>query len=193
MSRRDEDLAARVAELEESLRELQRELDAKREPGFPRPPTPREVLRMTDEHAIPAAITFLEAHIRALEALQGLIRITDTRRTAEATDQRIERISEIALTRLDDLMADLQSSSLPNNEDARHLLQEARTLREDIAMHVEEAQSREGQEASEVTEIDIEEELDTGIDIDEELDSIRSDVRGENENDDADQSNGENR
>ena len=73
----------RFAELETQVEELRREIGPPRGPlGLPRPPSPGELLRFADEHAIPTTIAILEANVRALEALReaiGLLRRVEDR------------------------------------------------------------------------------------------------------------------
>lgn len=139
---RDDDLAERVTELEETLAELRTEL---RQPptgpfGLPRPPTPRELLRFTEQQAIPTAIAVLEANVRALELLQAALRLTDPGRAADAgateTRDRAERAGRTALERLDGALADLQAGidegDLPADGEARDVIEDARGLSTEI-------------------------------------------------------------
>lgn len=140
-----EELAERVAELEGTLRELRREVERPPPPprglfGLPRPPTPGELLRFADRHAIPTAIAVLEANIRALKLLQGAIQLADSGRVAaeegsEVRD-RAERASRASLDRLDsaltDLQRELERDDLPPNDEARSIIEEARALRDDV-------------------------------------------------------------
>lgn len=141
-SRDDDDLAERVAALEESLSDLRTEL--RRPPrgplGLPRPPTPRELLRFTERHAIPTTIAVLEANVRALRLLQGALRMTDPERAvgggASETRDRAERAGRAVLERLDgalsDLQAELEEGDLPRDGEARDIVQDARRLSAEI-------------------------------------------------------------
>lgn len=128
-----EDLSA---ELSSTLRDLRRELGPDRGPfGLPRPPSPREVLRFTESYAIPTAIAVLEANIRALEMLAAAIRAVEGSATgAERARDRAESVSRASLDRLDDALGDIQNAieGRPDNDAARRLLEDARTLRDEI-------------------------------------------------------------
>jgi hypothetical protein len=139
----DREVAATAEELAEVLSELRAELrEGRRGPfGLPAPPRPGEVLRFTDEHAIPFAIAVLEANIRALELLQGAIRLVESgQRTGEearATRDRAASLSRATLDRLDDALADLETAAtgreLPPDESARSIVEEARRLRAELS------------------------------------------------------------
>jgi len=161
---RDEELARTAGDLADSLRDLRDEVGPGRRPrrgpfGLPRPPTPREVLRFTDEVAIPATIAVLEVNIKLLEAVQKAIRLAETERRAreqgeEVADRAREggravrsgagRVGRETLDRLDDALDDLQTAveegSLPREETAREILTEARELRADLESQVRDAE-----------------------------------------------------
>lgn len=138
----DEELAARLSELEDAVTELRdRSLRPPRGPlGLPRPPTPREFIEFTDRYAIPATIAFLEANIRALEAFQATLRVA--RGTEEASDRATaarERTAELGAKTLDALDAALeelkdayQEGALPDDPESRSILQEAQRLTDEI-------------------------------------------------------------
>lgn len=176
----DEDLAERVADLEEALRELQDELTTERR-GLPRPPSPVDILRFTDEYGIPATIAFLEAHIRALELLQGMIRLAGVSESERSSDRQVERVSRSAIKRLDAVVSDLRATPLPQEPEARELIEEAQDLRDELADRMDEAHDSTTPEDA----------VSVDIDVDEELDAIKSDVRDDDEDDD--QPSGENR
>lgn len=144
-----DELADRVDELESVIRDLRREtLEPPRGPlGLPRPPTPREFVDFTDRYAIPATIAFLEANIRALQALQAALRLArgadDTRETAiTARDRTIDlgtRTLDALDTALDDLQAAYREGALPNDEDARRILEDARSLTDEIRVELDDA------------------------------------------------------
>lgn len=130
------DLEDLSAELSSTLRDLRRELGPDRGPfDLPRPPSPREVLRFTESYAIPTAIAVLEANIRALEMLAAAIRAVEGSATgAERARDRAESVSRASLDRLDDALGDIQDAieGRPDNDAARRLLEDARTLRDEI-------------------------------------------------------------
>lgn len=206
---RDDDLEERVDELQESLEELRAEIRQPRPPrgpgGLPRPPTPREVVEFADRQAIPTAIAVLEANIRALELLQGALRLTDPGRAAaedaDRTRARAEQLSRRSLDRLDDALGDLQEAArgdtLPPNSDAREIVEDARRLREEIADRIGEAERSRDRppEADTADTADTAANGNVEIDVEDELDSIKSELdESEDENeDDSDDQTGSNR
>lgn len=167
----NEELAARIADLERGLRDLQADL-AKEHSRSLRPPRPTEILRLTDQHAIPIAIAFLEAHIHALKLLQGIIRaVTVSGEVSTKADSQIEQLSRTVVDRLDAVVEDLRSTPLPEQPEARELLEDARSLRDELTDQLDE--NSESVTAHSTSEID--------IDVDAELDEIRSDVLGDDE------------
>ena len=160
-SRDDEDeLADTVESLSTELQSLRDELkrEAPRGPlGLPRPPSPREFLEFADEVAIPGTIAILEANIKLLETLQRAIRLADSSRRARdragdarsrAADSadRLASVSDDTLERLEgsltDLQTALQSGPLPDDETARDLVEEARSLRDDVRLRLRESRER---------------------------------------------------
>lgn len=142
-------LADRVAELEQALSDLRREtIRPPRGPlGLPRPPTPAEFVTFTERHAIPATIAFLEANVRALQALQAALRmargVDETRdRTAEARARTAE-LGSRTLDALDDALEDLadayREGSLPNDPEARSVLRDAQRLTDEIRGELDDA------------------------------------------------------
>lgn len=197
---RDDDLEERVDELQRSLEELRREIGprAPRGPGgLPRPPTPRELIRLADRQAIPAAIAALEANIRALELLQGALRLADPERGAQAeadrTRERAEDLSRRSLDRLDDTLRDLQEAvrgdTLPPDSDAREIIEQARRIRAEIDDGIGEAErerTRGRRDTDETDDDDIgDDAVDRGVEIDveDELDSIRAELEEDRDRD----------
>jgi len=175
----DPDLLRLTADLARSLRDLQRELEPRRRG---RPPSPRSLLRLADEVAIPAAILVLETNVRALQLLQRAIRLADDRPTDGATTESAVRdraadLSRVTLERLDSALADVQDAieGRPPDDDARQLLDEARELRAEIDTRPqpERDDSRDrsadlGDEAAATTDVP--------VDVEAELQSIRDEV-----------------
>lgn len=171
------DLARLAADLARSLRDLQRELEPG--PRGPRPPRPRDLVRFTDEVAIPGVILLLETNIRALKLLQRAIRLADNRdrQVQESADsavrQRAVSVSQTTLSRLDDVLADVQDAieGRPQDDEARQVLDEARSLRKEIddqlaaATAEPDAESLADEAPSEVP-----------VDVDAELQSIKDDI-----------------
>jgi hypothetical protein len=213
-SPRDEELPELADELATTLADLQDELDGRDERrgplGFPRPPTPRELLQFTDEFAIPTAIAVLEANVRMLEAFQGAVRLAragdEVGERGREARARTEELSRGALDRLDDVLVDLQDalSGRPENPEARTLLDDARKLRHEIDERLSEtdelrsndrrtsrdawAGSERGRrpqdgKADESRPNDTAGE-DIAIDVDSELDSIRDEIDGDDEDED---------
>ncbi|MFH5798626.1 hypothetical protein [Haladaptatus sp. CMAA 1911] len=189
------DLEDRIEELETTLRGLQTELGRPpRGPmGLPRPPTPREVLSFTGEYAIPTLISMLEANVRALKALQQIIRLVDpeydpTETARSDLSARAGRASRATLDRLQDTLNDVEGAltegGLPEEPRARRILEDARRLSEDIGDEIAAGSERadEGRELADAADEEMEEEEDEQpqVDVDAELRSIRDelDVRG---------------
>lgn len=144
----------RERELDESVDDLAATLDALREEfrdppegplGLPRPPTPGEFLRFTEQYTIPALVSILETSIRTLELLAAALRVADGRPLdgpsdgrRGADDPRADRIASASrrtLRALDDALADLQSAAAggePRNPELQRLLSEARDLRAEV-------------------------------------------------------------
>ncbi len=165
-----EDLENRIEELETTLRGLQTELGRPpRGPlGLPRPPTPREVLSFTGEYAIPTLITMLEANVRALKALQQIIRLVDpeydpTEKARSDLSARAGWASRATLDRLQDTLNDVESAlsegGLPEEPRARRILEDARRLSDDIRdeVTVGAEQADEGRKTAKTAEEELEE------------------------------------
>ncbi|UPV73736.1 hypothetical protein M0R89_14460 [Halorussus limi] len=146
----------RVEDLEARVRELRTELGRPPEGplGLPRPPTPREVLSFTGEYAIPTAIAMLEANVRALKALQQVIRLLDPERSVVGEERdrlqgRAADASRLTLDRLESALEDVETtireSDLPREDAARDILEDARRINREIRDRVE----RERQEVDE--------------------------------------------
>ena len=174
-SRRDDELAERVADLEDTLTELRDEI--RRPPrgplGLPRPPTPRELIEFADDFAIPAAIAALEANIRALEVLQQALRLADPARTAREESRgarrRAEQVGRVTLEQvdraLDDLAEAIEGGGLPSDPEARSIIEEARGLSAEIEERIGESERARpdsrlsADEPEDAIEIDVESEL----------------------------------
>lgn len=157
----DDELVDAVRELTRTIDDLREELDgphSRRRPPL-RPPTPRELLRFTDEIALPAVLAVLETSVRALEAFQRSLRLVRTEREArdrtgeavEATSERAADLRRTTLSQLDTVLAELQRAAsdggLPADETARDLLKEARDLRDDVDSRLRDAADGESQPA----------------------------------------------
>jgi hypothetical protein len=206
----DDDLADAVEELTRTIDELRTELrDTQRRPRrrslAPRPPTPDELLRLADDVAIPALLAVLESSVRTLEALQRGLDIVRTERelrgradeTAGRTKTRADEVRRTTLSQLDTVLAELQRAAsegtLPADDDARELLSEARTLRDEVDSRLRRAvsdgtrSSETGESADGPIRIDIDrpddsdendpddptDEPETSVDVDAELETLK--------------------
>jgi hypothetical protein len=158
MARRDDDFDELLADLETTLgdlRETLREEQGERRPM--RPPSPGELLRFTEEYTIPTVISVLEANIRALKLLQQLLRLADPARSLEEGTRSVrDRLAsadtrgtatvagEAALDQFERALADLQTalreSDLPTDGEARSIVEEARSLSNEIERRVVESE-----------------------------------------------------
>ena len=205
----DQDLGRLAGDLSTTLDDLRDELEGERGPprgplGLPRPPTPGELVRFTDEYTIPTAIAVLEANIRLLEALQGVIRLARTgdeaRERGREMRSRTERLGRDGLDRLDDVLVDLQDAldGRPENPEARTLLDDARELRREIDDRLDEAGNGSradttrprGSDDGEPDDTELDAADDPAgesvtIDVDSELDSIRDEVDGDDDDEEG--------
>ena len=175
-----DDFEASVRELTATLEELQSELrdpPARTGPlGLPRPPSPGELLRFTEQYTIPALISLLEANVRLLELLAAALRVADGR-PIEATEEladaggRLEAVraggregvaaaSRATLQRLDDGLAELQTAAeggTPDDPEVRRLLSRARELRSEVDERLAkaEAESASAEETTGAVEVDV--------------------------------------
>lgn len=153
--RSEAELATLVAELRDTLDELQGTV----EPGPPsrRPPGPGELLRFTESYTIPTLLSILEASIRALELLQATLRLvdgrpldTDRRERSGNTAARVGSLGRTTVDRVDTALSELTAAleGEPPEGEARDLLTEAQSLREDVDRRIREAERDGRQEAS---------------------------------------------
>lgn len=152
-SRRDDDLVDLLDDLEYTLSDLREELQRRPEARRPlRPPSPSEILRFTDEYTIPTVISILEANIRALELLQKLLRLANPEGSArEASDtarrgvQSVRGVRDDALDGLDRALSELQralsEADLPRDPESRDIVEDARSLTDEIERRIEESRS----------------------------------------------------
>jgi hypothetical protein len=214
MADHEDELAEAVRELARTIDALRERLEGQRRRPPLRPPTPRELLRFTDEIALPAVLAVLETSVRALEAFQRSLRLVRTERaardrTSDAADATSERAAELrrtTLSRLDTVLAELQRAAseggLPADERARELLADARELRDEVDGRLRDAAGPDPAEpdrteGSRGVEIDVEEGLpgtdadepDSPVDVDAELETLR-DQYGDDE-DDANENDGD--
>lgn len=208
MAREDDDLEELLVELSTTLSELQDTLaDEHHQPRSRRLPSPGRFLRFTEEHTIPTLISLLETHIRALELLQGLLGLVNGRdqrggTLPESGDQRVQKTGRRTLDALDGALSDLQGAlqGEPSNDDARALLNDARSLSEEIDERLTrptETPDRNGNEEStenqepedgairiDVKDPDEDPDSQEGISVDEELDTIKQEMEDDDEDED---------
>lgn len=166
----DDDLHDRIEALETALRALQADLDTQRTSSrFPRPPSPRDLLRLTETYAIPTAIAFLEAHIRALELLRATIRVTANPRDTGGRPQQSHVYTRLA-EEIDSLVDGLQTGRIPTGSNGDDVLADARALRDEIRDHIDNS----GEAANFAPED--EQPLEPLVDVEEELRSIRAEL-----------------
>lgn len=145
MDRQDDDLDELLSDLSTTLSELQETLADEQSESRPQPrsrrlPSPGRFLRFTEEHTIPTLISLLETHIRALELLQGLLRLVNGREERSGAsrqageNRRVRKTGRRTLDALDGALSDLQGAleGEPPDDDARSLLNDARSLSDEI-------------------------------------------------------------
>lgn len=149
MSRRQDDdsLDELVSDLSTTLAELQdvldEEGDQRRSQRSHRPerrprrrlPSPSRFLRFTEEYTIPTLISLLETNIRALELFGGLLRLINGRDDRGSSgSRRVQRTGRRTLDAVDSTLSDIQGAidGEPTDPEANSLLDDARSLREDI-------------------------------------------------------------
>ncbi|MFC4543567.1 hypothetical protein ACFO5R_16695 [Halosolutus amylolyticus] len=179
----EDELAEAMRELTRTIDDLRSELDDSRRrspfrPPTPRPPTPGDLLRLTDEVAVPALLAALEASVRTLEAFQRGLKIVRTEREVrgrvrdhsgvDTTSDRAGELRRTTLSQLDTVLGELQRAvsegTLPADEEARDLLSEARELRDDVDRRLRGTAADRGSE-NETIEIDIDSSEDEADDV----------------------------
>jgi hypothetical protein len=145
--REDPDLTRLLRDLTRELQTLQREVENRDRRSVS---TRRQLSEFTSEVAIPGLILLLETNIRALKLLRRAIRLADGRNPREsrsdtagtALRDRAERLGSATLSRLDETLAELQSSLEDRgDDDVRAMVAEARELQEEIRQRIDEASS----------------------------------------------------
>jgi hypothetical protein len=200
----DQALETAVRDLADAVEDLRAELqEPRRGPlGRFRPPSPRELLRFTEQQTIPALVAFLETNVRMLELLAAAIRVADGRpldavdrgddgfetgrRALETGADGLAAASRATLERLDAALAELQEAAdggAPDDPEVRRLLSEARTLRAEVDERLADPTDRASGSGTGpgVTYDDVDprrvEEGGTGdpveVDVEEELDTLR--------------------
>jgi hypothetical protein len=152
----DPEVTELLADLTRELRSLQREVEPDRQD-----PLRRDLARFTSEVAIPGLILLLKTNIQALELLRRAIRIADGReprreRVDSEVRERAERLGQVTLARLDDVLGELQGAveERPQSDRSVQLIEEARDIRQQIQEEFET-----DSEDVETVDIDVEAEL----------------------------------
>lgn len=180
-----ENLADRLDRLEDQLADVQAELKQHRDETRGPVPSPVDLLRVADQHAIPGLIALLEAHIHALRLLQRTIRVmVPDSQTPQPTGTpvTIERAASSVADQLDRLIADLRdTTAAPEHNSLDPVIQEAREIRDELTRLADSAEL-DGQEDM-ISEGDR-----PDPDIDAELQSIKSELGNDGEPPDDDES-----
>lgn len=215
MSRdRDDDVAALVRDLSETLQRLEGEIGPERPRrgpfGLPPPPSPRDIMAFTGEYAIPTAIAVLKANIRILELVGAVLRATTPGdKRGEGSRTRLENLSTTTVDGLGRALAEIQHAieegSLPQTPEARDVVTEARRLNDELREYVDESEKtveeerqhererdrqgrsipiEDGEEDREDGEDEIDEDASVQINIDEELRSIKDSMADGGDGDD---------
>ena len=159
----DPDVTELLADLTQELQDLQREVEPDRERSLR-----RDLARFTSEVAIPGLILLLKTNIQALELIRRAIRIAEGRqprrgRADSEVRERAERLGQVTLARLDDVLSELQGAveDRPQNDQSVELIEEARSIRQQI-------QEEFGTDDEDVEEVD--------IDVEAELRALKDDL-----------------
>ena len=152
----DPDVTELLADLTRELQDLQREVKPDEERSLR-----RDLARFTSEVAIPGLILLLKTNIQALELIRRAIRIAEGRqprrgRADSEVRERAERLGQVTLARLDDVLSELQGAveDRPEDDQSVELIEEARAIRKQIQEEFET-----DNEDVEAVDIDVEAEL----------------------------------
>lgn len=201
----DPDVTRLLRDLTRELQTLQRELEADSQRRLP---TRRQLSRFTSEVAIPGLILILETNIRALKLLRRTIRLAEKReprqgrseRAASELKDRAERLGETTLARLDETLAEVQTSleGRDADDDVQEMLTEARQLQRRIREQLDSTGGAGSSPAdrsdaigpSEGQPLDVDESDAVAIDVDEELRNLKDTIENDGENSDGADSDG---
>lgn len=179
----DADITRLLRDLTRELQRLQRELDTD---AGPRPPSPGDLSRFTSEVAIPGIILLLETNIRVLQLLRRTIRMADGRDprgegSNSAVRARAEELGQTTLAKLDDALAEVQSSLEEREEsEVDDLVAEARDLQSEIQERLDATEAGAVEEGEGIP-VDADDEEPIDIDVDAELRAIKNDVDDDDE------------
>ena len=176
---RDVNLARDIGTLIRTLEDLQAELEPRRRRRLGLP-APGDVLRLTSEVAIPAAVLALETNVRLLRIVQRTIRLQTGE--AEHSDggradvrNRAESIGREAMRGLEEALSDLQNAleGRQGSDEAAALLAEARRLQREVETELTTA---DGDATTSDAPTD---RSPVDVDVEAELAAIRDQVEGE--------------
>jgi len=197
MDGNDRELSALLAELDGTLEALREELaDGRRRRASARrmplrPPTPRELLRITEEYTIPTLVAVLEANVRLLELTRRALRLADPERAARAEAESArdalgdaarggaDAAGRAAVDRLDSALSELRTAlaeaDLPEEGEARSLVVEARELADAVEARLPDDGGDRPAAAGRAVPVE-EPDPEAGVDVESELRSIRDEV-----------------
>ena len=127
--------------------------------SIPRPPSASELFRFTEQYTLPTLISTLEATIRALELLRGMLRLLDGRSAFDDADEGsrssarrlgdgVAGIGRGAVSGAERALAELETalseSEIPEDRAEGDLLRDARELSAEIAERLDAAQGGRG-------------------------------------------------
>jgi len=174
----DPDITRLLRDLTRELQRLQRELSTD---AGPRPPSPGDLSRFTSEVAIPGVILVLETNIRVLQLLRRTIRMADGRasqneRSDSEVRARAEKLGRTTLAKLDDALAEVQSSLEERDDsDVDDLIAEARELQAEIRERLDATDPAEFEESDGIPG-ESDERDPAEVDVDAELRAIKNDI-----------------
>lgn len=175
----------------------------------PRPPTPGEILRFTEQYTIPTLVALLEATVQSLELLRAVLRLAGPRPTEERLRTRLRSPESPDAATLRETLADLRAAltgaDLPEESAAASVITDARSLTAEIddrlaSIDEERDAERERRDRSESATdkggvaIDVREEngddetdeddtAEGSVDVDAELTSIKESLAGDGTDD----------
>lgn len=187
MDRDPDDFASRVEKFADAVKSRRGDLDERPSSGV------RDLLRLTERYAIPAAISALEANVRLLELSAEAIRLADEELEELESEGARARPDDVTLDEVDSVLEEFEEAlrGEPTDPDARRLLTEARDLRTEIRDRIDASRTaRSGgsaYEGADSYDVPVREELDGErdkrdapeqgtVDVEAELESIRRDL-----------------
>ncbi|MFB6123894.1 MAG: hypothetical protein ABEJ78_10610 [Haloferacaceae archaeon] len=185
----DDDLRTQLDELERTLEALREQVDGDgdrwrddRRRRRPRPPSPLELLRFTETHTIPTLVSTLEATIRTLELVGGLLRLVDPAASEDGRRPVPPGTRATVGRALSDLRSALDGTTLPDDPAARDLVADARELAADVEARLDDSRTGDSPRDERVDVRDGGDADDSpDVDVESELDSIRDELRDDEE------------